>query len=183
MTDIPSPPTESEPPAADSGAGSPSNEATAPAPSLEQELARYKDLALRSQADFDNYRKRAAREREETLRYANARLLEALFPVIDNFELGMVAARQAPDSQTIVAGFEMVHRQLLDVLKEQGVEVVEAVGVAFDPNLHEALGHEASDEIPEGHVLRQLRKGYRVRDRLLRPANVIVSSGAANQAD
>jgi len=146
--------------------------------SLEQELAKYKETALRAQADFDNYRKRSAREREETLRYANARLLESLFPVIDNFELGMTAARNAEDGGTIVAGLEMVYRQLQDVLKDNGVEVIDADGQAFDPNLHEALGHEASDEVAEGQVLRQIRKGYRLRERLLRPANVIVSSGA-----
>lgn len=158
---------------------SPDEPASAPAGnSLEQELAKYKEMALRAQADFDNYRKRTAREREETMRYANARLLESLFPVIDNFELGMTAARNAEDGGTIVAGLEMVYRQLQDVLKDNGAEVIDAEGQAFDPNLHEALGHEASDEVAEGQVLRQIRKGYRLRERLLRPANVIVSSGA-----
>jgi len=148
-----------------------------PDQSLEAELLKFKELALRAQADFDNYRKRAAREREETLRYANSRMLETLLPVIDNFELGMVAARNATEASNIVAGFEMVYRQLQDFLKEQGVEVIDADGADFDPNLHEALGHETSDEVKEGQILRQIRKGYKLRERLLRPANVIVSSG------
>jgi len=150
-----------------------------PGQTLEAELLKFKELALRAQADFDNYRKRAAREREETLRYANSRMLEGLLPIIDNFELGMVAARNATEAANIVAGFEMVYRQLQDFLKEQGVELIDADGADFDPNLHEALGHEVSDEVKEGQILRQIRKGYKLRERLLRPANVIVSSGPA----
>jgi len=149
-----------------------------PQPSVDEELAKYKDLALRIQADFENFRKRTTREREETLRYANTRLLEGLLPILDNFELGMTAARSANDSSAIVAGFEMVQRQLLDLLKENGVDVIDANNVPFDHHQHEALGHEPSDAVAEGMVLRQLRKGYRLRNRLLRPANVIVSSGA-----
>lgn len=164
------------------GNGNPAPEEKAdpsPGQSLEAELLKFKELALRAQADFDNYRKRAAREREETLRYANSRMLEGLLPIIDNFELGMVAARNATEAANIVAGFEMVYRQLQDFLKEQGVELIDADGADFDPNLHEALGHEASDEVKEGQILRQIRKGYKLRERLLRPANVIVSSGPA----
>jgi len=164
------------------GNGNPAPEENAdpsPGQSLEAELLKFKELALRAQADFDNYRKRAAREREETLRYANSRMLEGLLPIIDNFELGMVAARNATEAANIVAGFEMVYRQLQDFLKEQGVELIDADGADFDPNLHEALGHEASDEVKEGQILRQIRKGYKLRERLLRPANVIVSSGPA----
>ena len=141
------------------------------------EAARYRDLALRAQADFDNFRKRAAREKEEAIRYANNGLLEKLLPVLDNFELGMMAARQTAGAETIVTGMGMVQRQIEDFLRDAGVDTIDAAGAKFDPHLHEALGHEASAEVPEGHVVRQLRKGYRLKDRLLRPANVFVSNG------
>ncbi len=155
-----------------------SPEAATPDPAAE--AARYRDLALRAQADFDNFRKRAAREKEEAMRYANNGLLERLLPVLDNFELGMMAARQTTGAETIVTGMSMVQRQLEDFLRDAGVTVIDAAGTKFDPHLHEALGHEASVEVPEGHVVRQLRKGYKLKDRLLRPANVFVSNGAAD---
>lgn len=151
----------------------------APTPDPAGEAARYKDLALRAQADFDNFRKRAAREKEDAMRYANNGLLERLLPILDNFDLGMMAARQTNGAETIVTGMGMVQRQLEDFLREAGVTTIDAAGAPFDPHLHEALGHEPSAEVPEGHVVRQLRKGYKLKDRLLRPANVFVSNGAA----
>ena len=146
---------------------------------LQADLERFRDVALRSQADFENYRKRAAREKDDAVRYANAALLEKLIPVIDNFELGMQAAKGAPEGSAIIAGLEMVARQLQDFLTQHGVEAVPAEGQKFDPNLHEAFAQEASDTLPEGQVVRQLRKGFRLRDRLLRPAAVVVSKGPA----
>ena len=92
----------------------------------------------------------------------------------------MMAARQTTGAETIVTGMSMVQRQLEDFLRDAGVTVIDAAGTKFDPHLHEALGHEVSTEVPEGHVVRQLRKGYKLKDRLLRPANVFVSNGAAN---
>ncbi len=148
---------------------------------LQADLDRFRDLALRTQADFDNFRKRAAREREEGMRYANVSLIEKLIPILDNFELGLDAARQGSDGGAIVSGLEMVGRQLQDLLSSQGVETVDALGQPFDPKMHDALGQEASDEAEEGIVLRQLRKGYKLKDRLVRPANVIVSKGAARE--
>lgn len=145
---------------------------------LQADLDRFRDLALRSQADLDNFRKRATREREEAIRYANAGLIESLLPVLDNFALGLEAAGQ-PESgaQSIYQGLGMVHKQLLDVLASSGLEVIEAEGREFDPNLHEAIGQECSEDIPEGVIVRELRKGYIYRSRLLRASNVIVSSG------
>lgn len=145
---------------------------------LQVDVDRFRDLALRTQADFDNYRKRAAREKEDAMKFANMKLLENLIPVLDNFELGLQAAR-AEGSKGVVIGFEMVSKQLQDFLTNAGVEPVEAEGKPFDPNLHEALSHEESDTVPEGQVLRQLRKGYKLKDRLIRPANVVVSKGKA----
>ena len=145
---------------------------------LQGDLSRFRELAMRSQADFDNFRKRAAREKEDAVKYANASFLERLIPILDNFELGLSAARSEGGKSPIYAGMQMVLKQLADFLAECGVQPIDATGRKFDPNLHEAIAHEESGEVAEGHVIRQLRKGYRLRDRLLRPAHVIVSKGA-----
>jgi len=145
---------------------------------LQTDLERFRDLALRSQADFDNYRKRSAREKEEAVKYANSSLLERLIPIIDNFERGLAEAGK-PENSPIVAGMSMVGKQLNDFLAEFGVTAVDATGQDFDPNLHEAIAHEHNPQVPEGKVLRQVRKGFKLKDRLLRPANVIVSKGRA----
>ncbi len=147
---------------------------------LQADLAAWKDLALRRQADFDNYRKRVAREKAETSAYANAALLEQLLPVIDSFEMGMSAARAESAGSMIYQGMAMVQRQLNGFLEAQQVTVIDSDpegAVPFDPAIHEAIGHEPNDQVPDGHVLRVQRKGYRLRDRLLRPALVVVSSG------
>jgi molecular chaperone GrpE len=145
---------------------------------LQGDLDRFRDLALRSQADFENFRKRAAREKEDAVKYANAAFLERLIPILDNFELGLSAARSGTDNSPIIAGMDMVAKQLNDFLLSSGVEPVDGEGKPFDPNLHEAVAQEESADIAEGIVIRQLRKGYKLRDRLLRPATVVVSKGA-----
>jgi molecular chaperone GrpE len=145
---------------------------------FEAEAAKLKDLALRARADLDNFRKRALREKEEAIRYANNGLLERLLPVIDNFELGLDAAKSGADAASILQGMSMVQKQLQDFLKNNGLEEVQAEGEAFDPNKHDAVSQEFSTEIPEGHVVRQVRKGYKIKDRLVRASSVIVSKGA-----
>ena len=150
-----------------------------PATSVENlaaELEKYKDAALRARADLDNYRKRVAREKEDAIRYANNSLLESLLPILDNFELGLDAARNTPEAAGIVQGLQMVRKQLEDFLRDHGVEIVNAEGTAFDPNLHEAVAHEP-DAVQEGTVIRQIRKGFKLKDRLIRPASVVVSKG------
>lgn len=146
---------------------------------VQKDFEKFRDLYLRSQADLDNYRKRAAREREDAARYANASLLERLLPILDNFELGLEAARNAGGADAILQGMSMVQKQLQDFLVDSGVQPIDALGTEFDPNLHDALGQEASADVAEGIVLRQLRRGYKLRDRLIRPAAVIVSKGPA----
>jgi molecular chaperone GrpE len=145
---------------------------------LQAEVSKYKDAALRAAADLDNYRKRVSRERDESVKYANTAFLERLIPILDNFELGLLAARNAPEAAPIVDGLSRVYKQLQDFLANSGVEIIDAAGHTFDPNLHEALAQEESHLVPEGKVIRQARRGYRLRDRLLRPANVVVSKGA-----
>jgi molecular chaperone GrpE len=146
---------------------------------LATDLDRFRDLALRSQADFENYKKRAAREKEDAIKYANSALLERLIPIVDNFELGLEAARGEGENSPVFSGMNMVLRQLMDFLSENGVQPIDATGQTFDPNLHEAIAHEPSDQVPEGVVIRQTRRGYKMKDRLLRPSSVAVASGNA----
>jgi molecular chaperone GrpE len=147
---------------------------------LQGDLDRFRDLALRSQADFENYKKRSAREKAEAIKYANSALLERLVSIIDNFELGLAAAKEQGEQSPIYSGMILVQKQLSDLLAENGLQPIEAEGKTFDPNLHEAIAHKPSDS-PEGTVICQARRGYRFRDRLLRPARVIVSSGPAKK--
>ncbi len=139
------------------------------------QIAELKDRLLRTQAEWDNSRKRILKEKEDAVRYAAENFLERLLPVLDNFEAGMQAAQNATDAKSIAQGFEMVLAQFQQVLREAGVETVDAVGQPFDPHRHEALGHHESTEHPEGQVLTQMRKGYKLKDRLLRPASVFVA--------
>ena len=148
---------------------------------LQGDLDRFRDLALRSQADFENFRKRAAREKEDAVKYSNASFLERLIPILDNFELGLNAARGDAENSPLLAGLDMVAKQLTDFLTASGVEPVNAEGQPFDPNLHEAVAQEESKEVAEGKIVRQLRRGYKLRDRLLRPATVVVSKGAPSK--
>jgi molecular chaperone GrpE len=146
---------------------------------LQADLERFRDLALRTQADFENYRKRAAREKDDAVRYANFALVEKLLPILDNFDLGLNAAKSSEGGGSIVQGMEMVRKQLDEFLAQIGVEVVPAEGTVFDPNIHEAVGQQPHAELAEGMVVRQLRRGFRLRDRLVRAAMVLVSSGPA----
>lgn len=138
------------------------------------ELAKWKEMAVRATAELDNFRKRMVREKSDALRYANQGLLEELLPVLDNFEMGLMAAKQDEGSM-IFQGMQMVKGQLDAFLASQGAVEIEAEGKAFDPNLHEAVSQEESQEAEEGMVLRVVRRGYKLNDRLLRPANVVVA--------
>jgi molecular chaperone GrpE len=152
-----------------------------PMAGLQADLDRFRDLALRSQADFENYKKRCAREKEDAIKYANASLLERLVAIVDNFKLGLEAARGESDQSPIYSGMTLVLKQLNDFLAENGLQAIEAEGKKFDPNLHEAIAHEPSEQFSEGTVIRQTRRGYRFKDRLLRPSSVVVSSGPAKK--
>src|SRR5271165_7636851 len=145
---------------------------------LKAELSKYKDVALRSVADLDNYRKRMAREKDDAIRYANTSFLERLIPILDNFDLGLQAAKGGGSQSAVIDGMTMVFKQLQEFLASCGVETIDATGEHFDPNLHEALAQEENAQVEEGVVIRQLRKGYKLKDRLIRPANVVVSKGA-----
>lgn len=139
------------------------------------------DKYVRLNADFDNFKKRAARERQEATRYANEALLERLIPVLDNFEMAMQAATSdAGSTDALKTGVSMIASQLKSALTEAGLEEINAAGQPFNPNLHEAVSQQESKEVAEGHVLQQLRKGYKLKDRLIRPATVVVAKKAAS---
>jgi molecular chaperone GrpE len=157
--------------------GGENQESDDPMAGLQADLDRFRDLAQRSQADFENFKKRAAREKEEAIKYANSSLLERLVAIIDNFELGLAAAKSEDENSPIYSGMGMVLKQLVDFLGENGLQPIDAKGQKFDPNLHEAIAHEPNQTVPEGHVVRQMRRGYKLKDRLLRPSTVVVSSG------
>ena len=143
-------------------------------PSLEEQVAEWRERAIRSAADLENFRKRMEREKGEARRYANQSLLEELLPVLDNFHMGLDAASADAESM-IFRGMEMVKKQLDDFLSGQGVEEVSAEGKMFDPAVHEAVSQEDCETSPEGSVLRVIRRGFQMGERLLRPANVVVS--------
>jgi molecular chaperone GrpE len=135
------------------------------------------ERVLRTTADFENYKKRATREREEATKFANESLIKKLLTVLDNFDMALAAAGAQPAeaSQSLQTGVAMIHQQLRNLLQETGVEEVDAAGKKFDPNWHEAVSQQDSTDVPEGQVLQQLRKGYKLRDRLIRPATVVVA--------
>jgi molecular chaperone GrpE len=139
------------------------------------------DRLLRQTADFENYKKRMARERQEAVKFANEGLLQKLLPVLDNFEMALTAAQSAQTDgvKSLQDGVTMILQQLRQALIEAGLEEIDAMGKPFDPNFHEAVSQQETAEVPEGQVVMQLRRGYKLRDRLLRPASVIVAKKPA----
>jgi molecular chaperone GrpE len=179
---------ENDIPTADAG-GNPV-EVAAPSPEQIEELkaqaAKAQDnweRLLRTTADFENFKKRAAREKTESAQYAISSLLQKLLPVLDNFEMALAATKSAEAPQggiaSVQSGVQMIQLQLKNALTEAGLEEVEAAGQRFDPTLHEAVSQQESAEVAEDHVLQQLRKGYKFKDRLLRPATVVVAKKPA----
>lgn len=135
------------------------------------------DKYVRAVAELDNFRKRAARERTDAVKYANAGLIEKLLPVVDSFEAALAAANttQGDNLDSLKTGIQMIFTQLKNFLTEAGVDEIDAMDQPFDPNLHEAVSQQATDDVPEGQVVQQMRKGYRLKDRLIRPAMVVVA--------
>jgi molecular chaperone GrpE len=146
-----------------------------PAAQLRAELQAAKDRELRCHAELDNFRKRAARELDEKLRYANMSLLRDLLPVLDNVERAIQAAQQNTDPTALLDGFKMVQQQVEDVLKRHHCLRIEALGTPFDPHVHHAVMQQASDEHPANTVVMVTQNGYQLYDRVVRPSQVIVS--------
>ena len=138
----------------------------------------YRDQALRSRAEFANYQKRARQQADADRAYAVGSLAKDLLDSLDNLGRAIDALR-ASGAEGITSGLDMVQKQLIEVLAKHGVEPIAAMGEPFDPNLHEALLQQPSSDHPEGTVVGELSKGYRIRDRVLRPSKVAVSSRPA----
>jgi molecular chaperone GrpE len=135
------------------------------------------DRLLRVSAEFENYKKRTAREMADFKKFANQSLLKELLPIIDNFELAIKAAAEAPDGKDacLLDGVELTRKEILKIFENFHVEPIDALGKPFDPNFHEAVMREESDEHPENTVVNELQKGYLMYDRLLRPSMVVVA--------
>lgn len=150
---------------------------TAP-PDPSSEIASLKDQLLRVRADFENSRKRLTRDKEESLKYANQSILSDFLPLLDHLELGLQAAGSAKDVASVLSGLKLIQGQFERFLTDHGVTPIDAVGQPFDPHLHEALGTEPAPGKPEGTVLHQRRRGFKLGDRLLRPASVVTVAPA-----
>lgn len=138
------------------------------------ELEAARDSLLRRAADYDNARKRLAKEREEFVLFSQERLLRELLPILDNFQRALTHSELF--NEQLVAGIQLIEKQLLDVLKSHGVKRFDSEGERFDPHLHEAVGHVVG-EGPEGVVVEEVAAGYKLHDRVLRPAKVKIRAG------
>ena len=131
---------------------------------------------IRLAADFDNYRKRQAQERESLLKYGAENTLKKIIEVLDNFDRGAKANETIEDCEKVKESFNLVHKQLLDVLAKAGLETIEAEGKEFDPNFHEAVMQTPTSDYPEHTIIAELQKGYKLEDRVLRPSLVNVAT-------
>lgn len=148
------------------------------------EAADNKDLYLRALADLENYRKRAQREKEDAIRFANDHILRNIIPVLDNLERAIEHARTTIEDQgSLLEGVEMTLSQLHKVLESSGVTSIEAMGLPFDPNFHQAMGQIPTGDQPPNTVVQELQKGYLLNNRLLRPAMVMVSMALPEASD
>jgi molecular chaperone GrpE len=140
------------------------------------------DRLLRTTADFENFKKRAARERQAAAQDAAITLIHKLLPVLDHFEMAQAAAQTAQGDKlaALQDGIAMIQQQLKNILADTGLEEVDANGQPFDPMLHEAVSQLETADAPEGQVVQQIRKGYKTRERLLRPATVVVAKRPAS---
>ena len=162
------------------------DESSAAAPLTQEQIDALKEKAakadeywarlLREAADFENFKKRATREKDEAKKYANESLLQSLIPIVDNFDMALSAASgDKVNVESLKQGISMVQGLLKKTLNDAGLEEIDASGKKFDPTFHEAVSQQETADVPEGQVVQQIRKGYKFRERLLRPASVIVA--------
>ena len=142
---------------------------------LKVELDELNQRFLRTAADFENYKRRTALEKDDLLKYSNAKIIGEILPVLDNFQLALKTTSDNKEVQNVVKGVDMIYRQLLQVLEQAGMSKIEAVGHTFDPNLHEAIMQVDDDSVPEDTVVEELRAGYMLKERVIRPSMVKVS--------
>ncbi len=167
-------------PAADAGGESAVQETSTEAePTAAEQVAALQDRLVRLTADFDNFRKRTVRERSDWMRQAREALLTDLLPVVDHYEMGLKTAADHDCPEALLQGFRMVYEQMQSVLVRAGATAIEAEGQTFDPHVHECISHLPSNDIAADQVIAQVRRGYRLGEYVLRPAQVVVSSGPA----
>ena len=150
---------------------------------LEEKLKEAEDKYLRLAAEFDNYRKRTARQFEDMSQAGRIHVITQLLDVLDNFQRALEASASSSNHDSLREGTELVYKNLYDILTKEGLEPIEAVGKPFDPNLHDALMQLESDEHPEGIVVQEMTKGYKLNDRVLRHSKVAVSKGPGEERD
>lgn len=143
---------------------------------LKTEVEETQQRFVRAQADFDNFRRRTQKEKEELAKYASMKLVTELVPVIDNFERAMATVPEGTESESFSKGIQMIFRQLETVLNNEGLTAMDTVGQPFNPEFHQAIMQVESDEYEEGTVVEEVQKGYMLKDKVLRPAMVKVSS-------
>ena len=155
----------------------PADQPDAALEALQREKDELKDRLLRTAAEFDNFRKRVDRERRELLESAATDVLQELLPIVDNFERALQAPAP-PEAEVFRRGIELIHKQMVDLLRKRGVTPIDTIGADFDPRFHQAVILETSEEHREGEVMQELQRGYMLGDRLLRPAMVKVAKGS-----
>ncbi len=181
------PPQETEP-TVDSAAAEPlslDQEVQSLKAELEQknsELRAAQEKQLRLYAEMENYKKRAARDQMEQLRYANEKLLKEILPVLDNLERALSHIQDSPERSPWIEGVELTYRQWLEVLKKFGVTPISSIGEPFDPNRHQAVTYLDTNDPPENHVAEELQKGYLYHERVLRPSMVAVARKPSRSA-
>ncbi len=150
-------------------------EAVDPVEELQTKVNKLEDSLLRAKADYQNFLRRSAADRSMAIRYANAELMKSLLSVMDDFERSLEAARESHNLQAVVEGVQLVYDNLLKAMRAQGLERIAALHEPFDPNFHEAMMQQPSQDFPSGTVLEEVAKGYRLHDRVLRPTKVVVA--------
>lgn len=141
-----------------------------------EEITELNNRLLRIQADYDNFRRRSREEKEAAAKYRAQHVIESLLPVIDNFERALLVKPEAEEAKSLLQGMEMVYRQFQDTLKNEGVEVIETIGQTFDPHLHQAVMQVEEEGFEPNQIVEELQKGYKLKDRVLRPAMVKVNA-------
>jgi molecular chaperone GrpE len=144
---------------------------------VQRQRDEYYDRLLRKSAEFDNYRKRIERERQQVAESAAADLLRELLPLVDDLERALDAEPGSEGVEAYRRGVELIHRQLMELLRKRGVRPIESVGTTFDPHVHQAVAHDSAEGRREGEVIEEFGRGYMLGDRLLRPAMVKVAKG------
>ena len=147
---------------------------------LKEELEEYEDKYLRALAEFENYKKRVRKEKEDLLKYANESFIKAMLPVVDNLERAInLLSNNESVNNSVIDGVDMTHKEMLKVLETFGTKSIESLEKLFDPSFHQAVMQEEAEDVEENTVLKELQKGYLIHDRLLRPAMVVVSKAKA----